>query len=434
MRRYGNLSVKRVHAFLRTTSMAGGQKRMVNVGLSQNADTRAAVHEAADRARFRGTATWLLAVAGRRHEAETVLAEIQAMFPGVPVYGGSCVGAIGGAGGGTGGDSGGVNRIGYSGSEIELAIFDSEVGVPDVMVADPLASRELEAGTEIGGWLAKAGECPAVLLFYDVTRVGGGINVGSRLLDGIYSKLLEAGSPPIFGAGLIADFQVTRSYLFDGNAVRKNAALALRLPVTLQANTRVMHGCTPVSAMMTVTHAEGARIHELDGRPAVDALRELAGAAADEELALAFSVLFGRRAGDALAPYEEAEYINRLIIDIDPGNGSVGLFEEDIRTGDQVQVMARNNALLMDSVHAGVNESLAETADQQRAFGLYIDCAGRASVFTGSENEESEQLLKLVNGAFPVFGFYAGREIAPFDGRSRPLDWTGVFTIFTKRR
>lgn len=403
---------------------------MVKVGLSQNAETRAAVREAADRARYTGKPEWLLAVAGRRHDAQSVLAEIQAVFPGVPVYGGSCVGAIGG----TGNDAGGVNRIGYSGSEIALAIFDGEIGAPEVLLAEPLANRELEAGAEIGRWLAAAKPCPGVLLFYDVTRNGGGINVGSLLLDGIYSTLPERDSPPVFGAGLIADFQVTRSYLFDGNRVVKDAALALRLPDTLQANTRVMHGCTPVSAMMTVTRAEGARIQELDGRPAVTVLRELAGAAADDELALAFSVLFGRRIGDPLAPFEEAEYINRLIIDIDPANGSVGLFEEDIRAGDQVQVMARNNALLMDSVQAGVSAGLAETVEEERVFGLYIDCAGRASVFTGSENEESEQLLKQVNHAFPVFGFYVGREIAPFDGRSRPLDWTGVFTIFTKRR
>jgi len=399
---------------------------MVSVGLSQNADTRIAVREAIDRARFKGTACWVLAVAGMRHDAESVLAEIRGVFPDIPVYGGSCAGAIGSAHG--------VNRIGYSGNEIALAIFDDAIGAPDVLVVESIANRETEAGAEIGDWLVPAPETPGVLLFYDVTRDGGGINIGSRLLDGIYSRLPEDGSPPIFGAGLIADFQVTRSYLFTGDRMRKNVALVLRMPDSLQLHTRVMHGCTPVSGMMTVTRAQGARIHELDGRPAVDVLRELAGAAADEELALAFSVLFGRRTGDPLAPYEEAEYINRLIIDIDVRDGSVGLFEEDIRTGDRVQVMARNNSLLMESVQSGVNAGLSATAGEERAFGLYIDCAGRASVFTGSESEESEQVLKLVDGAFPLLGFYVGREIAPFDGRSRPLDWTGVLTIFTERQ
>lgn len=398
---------------------------MVSVGLSQNADTRIAVREAIDRARLKGNASWVLAVAGRGHAAETVLSEIRQAMPHVPVYGGSCVGAIGSAQG--------VNRIGYSGNEIALAIFDAEIGAPEVHIVEPIAERENDAGVEIGNWLARASQNASVLLFYDVTREGGGINIGSRLLDGIYSRMSENSGPGIFGAGLISDFQVTRSFLFTGDRVQKNAALALLLPDSLQSSTRVMHGCTPVSGMMKVTRAQGARIHELDGRPAVEKLRDLAGATADEELALAFSVLFGRRTGDPLAPFEEVEYINRLIIDVDPRDGSVGLFEEDIRTGDNVQVMARNNSLLMESVESGVEASLAETETEDRAFGLYIDCAGRASVFTGSESEESEHLLKHLSNEFPLMGFYVGREIAPFDGRSRPLDWTGVLTIFSKR-
>ncbi|HEX6929974.1 MAG TPA: FIST N-terminal domain-containing protein [Gammaproteobacteria bacterium] len=392
---------------------------MIGVGLSQNADTRAAVREAFDRARFTGDASWVLAVSGRRHDAATVFAAIRGMLPGVPVYGGACVGAIG------------ANRIGYSGHEIALAVFDDSLGLPDVLVAEPLMAREHEAGRDLGAWLATRPNAPGALLFYDVTREGGGINFGSRLLDGVYAALPEGGGPPVFGAGLISDFQVTESFLFDGEGVRRNAALALRFPDSLKIHTRIMHGCTPVSTLLEVTRAEGARIHELEGRPAVDMLRELAGAKDGEELALAFSVLLGRRVGDPLLPYEEAEYINRLIIDANSIDGSVGLFEEDIRTGDKVQVMVRNNTLLMDSVETGARASIDETAPGNPQFGLYIDCAGRASVFTGSESEESEHLLKQIDNAFPVMGFYVGREIAPFDGRSRPLDWTGVLAVFS---
>src|SRR5690606_15774596 len=118
---------------------------------------------------------------------------------------------------------------------------------------------------------------PGTLLFYDLMRDGGGINIGSRLLDGIHSRLPEDAAP-IFGAGLLSDFAVTQSFLFDGECVRKNAALALRLPPGLSLHTRVMHGCTPVSSLLTVTRAEGARVYELNGRPAAALLRELAGA------------------------------------------------------------------------------------------------------------------------------------------------------------
>lgn len=392
---------------------------MIAVGLSQNAETRHGVREAVERASFKGRPAWMLAVAGRRHEAGHVIEALREIFPGIPVYGGSCVGAIG------------ANRIGYSGSEIAIALFDETLGEPEAFVVEPLAGREYEAGLEIGEWMAQAA-APAIL-FYDVTNNGSGINLGSRLLDGVYGQLPEKHAPLLVGAGLIADFQVTRSHLFDGADVRTNAALVLRLPPGVETSTRVMHGCTPASAQMTVTRAEGARIFELDGRPAVDVLREFAGASAEDDLAIAFSVLLGRRVGDPHAPFAEADFMNRLIIDVDTDSGSVGLFEEDIRTGDRVQIMVRNNSLLMDSVEDGVRELLGATDAARRRFALYIDCAGRASVFTGSENEESELLLKELGGRVPVLGFYVGREIAPFAGRSRPLDWTGVLTIFSTR-
>lgn len=400
--------------------MGIAENHSVAVGLSQTAGTRLAVREASERAAFQGKASWILAFMGRRHRPDVLLAELNERFPGVPVFGGSCVGALG------------VGRIGYSGNEVALAIFDESLGLPDTFVVEQLADNEHEAGEKLGEWLQTHSCASETLLFYDVVRPGGGINIGSRLLDGIYSIIPETGASRIHGAGLISDFQVTDGFLFAGDRVIRNAALLMHLPRTMEVHSRVMHGCTPVSSLLTVTRAEGAQILELDGRPAVSVLRELAGAKEDAELALAFSVLLGRRASGPFTPHVESEYINRLIIDTDASTGSISLFEEDIRTGDQVQVMVRNNSLLMESVRTGVAASLAETNGKRRLMALYIDCAGRASAFTGSEKEEAEQVSGM-SSEFPVMGFYVGREIAPFDGRSRPLDWTGVLLVLSER-
>ena len=183
---------------------------------------------------------------------------------------------------------------------------------------------------------------------------------------------------------------------------------------------------------MEITRAEGPRIHEIDGRPALERLKELAGADG-RDVALAFSVLLGRRVGDPHDPYREHEFVNRLIIDVNEEDGSVGLFEADLRAGDKVQVMVRNNAFLMESVEKGVAASLEETAAQHRCFALYVNCAGRASIFTGSEEEEAERVVRAVGERVPLMGFYVGRELAPYDGRTRPLDWTGVLVIFSLR-
>ena len=37
--------------------------------------------------------------------------------------------------------------------------------------------------------------------------------------------------------------------------------------------------------------------------------------------------------------------------------------------------------------------------------------------------------MQSLDLSFPLLGFYSGVEIAPFEGYSRPLDWTGVLAL-----
>lgn len=389
---------------------------MITVGFSQNTETRTAMRAALRESAACASTACLLVFSGRHHDPETVLASVRQELGDIPVYGGSCVGAIS------------MDSAGYSGFEIIIAAFDAAAGEPQVCVAGPLEDNETVVGQEIGRWLEDNAVTQAMLL-YDLTRTGGGVNVGTFLLDGIYSSLSDGVEPLLFGAGLLADFPLRESFVFNGNAVVKNVALAIALPARLKAHVQVMHGCAPVSRIMRVTAARGARVLELDGEPAADVLHRMVGT---DDAALAFSILLGRSAGDAVDEFDETEFINRLIIDVDREDGSVGLFETDIRTGDEVQVMVRDNHLLMESVSAGASQCLENNFGKRPVVAFYVDCAGRASVFTGSEEEEAARLTSQLGGCCPVLGFYAGREIAPFVGRARPLDWTGVLVMLTE--
>lgn len=389
---------------------------MITVGFSQNTETRAAMHAALRECAADAHTTCLLVFCGRHHAPETVLASVRQELGDIPVYGGSCVGAIS------------ADSAGYSGFEIIIAAFDATAGEPQVCVAGPLEDNEAAVGAEIGRWLESNAVSGAMLL-YDLTRVGGGVNVGTFLLDGIYSSLSDDNEPMLFGAGLLADFPLRESFVFDGKGIAKNVALAIALPARLKAHVQVMHGCAPVSRIMRVTAARGARVLELEGEPAADVLHRMVGT---DDAALAFSVLLGRSAGEVANEFDETEFINRLIIDVDRRDGSVGLFETDIKTGDEVQVMVRDNHLLMESVSAGASRCLENNAGKRPVAAFYVDCAGRASVFTGSEEEEAARLTSHLGGCCPLLGFYAGREIAPFAGRARPLDWTGVLVMLTE--
>ena len=71
---------------------------------------------------------------------------------------------------------------------------------------------------------------------------------------------------------------------------------------------------------------------------------------------------------------------------------------------------------------------------EKPAFGLYIDCAGRAATMSNTLTEEASEVQSLCNQHnVPLIGFYSGVEIAPLLGKSRGLDWTGVLLILAER-
>ena len=194
-----------------------------------------------------------------------------------------------------------------------------------------------------------------------------------------------------------------------------------------------MHGCYPVTPFLEITRIEGAVVYELDGRPALDVLAEMIGARV-RDIRLdptSWFLALGQKHGDPYAPYDESQYVSRIIIDTNSADGSVTLYEADFSLGARVQVMTHDHA----TVEASVRERtklLVDSLDGQRpAFAFYIDCGGRASLMSGAEVEEAALMRQVIGGGVPLLGFYSGVEIAPLLDRSRPLDWTGVLTLFT---
>ena len=96
-----------------------------------------------------------------------------------------------------------------------------------------------------------------------------------------------------------------------------------------------------------------------------------------------------------------------------------------LRDISMIQESARKNSKeLMDRIRAD---------GRKPVWGLYIDCAGRASDYLNTSCEEAAEVQKVFNESkIPLLGFYSGVEIAPFLNKSRGLDWTGVLLVFAE--
>lgn len=395
------------------------------IGTSKHPDSLQAAHQAAHMILEQaGSAGWAMAFCGGRHDQEAALQELQTQLGQIEIIGGAAIGAITNS------------SLGYSGYECAVAAFPGSLPKPAIIALDGLDRGELEVGRQLGARLCEATrEGDTVLLFYDSVRVDPPplLYVGSRLMDGLYQGLGDK-QLKLVGAGTIGDFQFGGSYVFDGRRAAKHAVVAAVLPSMIQSHTTIMHGCLPVSSFMEITRIDGAVLYELDGRPALEVLLEMAGqrgGAPTDNLSL--SITIGEKHGAAYAPYDESAYVNRLILSTNPDEGSVTLFEADFQVGTRIQIMSRDNLLMLESVEKRTKDLLASLDGERPIFGLYIDCAGRSSTFSGAELEEASLVQSALGPEIPLLGFYSGVEIAPLLGRSRPLDWTGVLTLFTLR-
>jgi hypothetical protein len=222
--------------------------------------------------------------------------------------------------------------------------------------------------------------------------------------------------------------------VFDGRDVAKHAAVAVVFPASVAEETMILHGCRPVSTFMEITRIDGAEVYELDGQPALEVIERMLGVRLDGSGGQSLSLMatLGVKQGDPFAPYDENAYVNRLILHANRSTGSVTIFEPDFDRGTRVQVMARDNALMLDSVRNGM-AAMNLRARRERFLGLYIDCAGRASAKSGAAVEEADLVRHGLDPSIALLGFYSGVEIAPFVGYSRPLDWTGVLTVLRRR-
>jgi hypothetical protein len=345
----------------------------------------------------------------------------------VPVAGGSAAGAISRQG------------LGYSGFEIGLVAFDDPKTAPQLIKSDALGRGERVAGAELGLQVRQTvNDASVVVMFFDsvASTVPPRLHYASAIVAG-FNEAMGNAPVTLIGGGMLTDMNMSGAWVFDGDGVNKHATTALIFPPCIEAETEILHGCRPVSTFMEITRIDGATVYELDGEPALRVIERMLGlpigGGRGQELSLIATL--GQKQGDPYAPYDERSYVNRLILTADADTGSITLFEPDFEPGAMVQIMSRDNSLMLESVRRGVATANASIQDRDALLALYIDCAGRASARSGSPIEEAELVAKGLAPSVPLLGFYSGVEVAPFAGdRSKPLDWTGVLTLLRQRR
>lgn len=355
-----------------------------------------------------------------RHDGDEVLAGVRTHLPGgTPVVGGTTMGVA-------------TNRdLGYEGHQVGIALLGlGGHGAARVVAASGLG---LDGEAAVGARLAAAAgrDVGALLFLYSSIRRGLAHPEGFSLSFATpLAAALAQGLPReavIAGAGLIDSHQPQRSHVFGPRGRDPHGAVAVALSGEVRMDVEVLHGCRPTGVYRTITRTDGPVVLEIDGRPALEVADQLVGGVVPREeypLCLIFGVNHGRPFG----PFCEEDYQTRLCLAIDEPRGGLVMFEPDLSAGSRVQPMRVAGDLAY--VDERVAALLRRLDGRRPLLALYLDCAGRSALGSGSDEEEAAAVQRAL-GDIPLLGVYTGVEVAQVRGVLRPLDWTGVLCVLS---
>jgi hypothetical protein len=404
----------------------------VGIGFSNQSDFYSAGRSVAEQALQTGgidSAELIFAFCSNRTDPNLFFKGLQSVAgERVPILGGSAIGIITNS------------ELSYSGHPCGAMAVQAGTPFCRIAAANDLHCGETDSGRRLAEQLGSKPDDQAMVVFYDSIRqpptpdTPPTLNCSAPLIEGIESALSHP--LPIFGAGLVGDYEFNKTVQFCGSHVSTQSAAAavFQDPVVLQH--RIMHGCTPLDGVYhRVTRAEGAVIYELDGKPVVNMIDRLYGHSDWQKTTPVDLLTIGIYQGEKYAGAEEGRYVNRLITGVLPGGKGICLFEPDVMEGAEVQFMARDAFKMVESAREN-SLALMETLRSQgreAAFAFYIDCAGRSAAYSKTAVEEAAEVqTTLTRFGCPLLGIYSGVEIAPFLGKSRGLDWTGLLLVFVR--
>ena len=178
----------------------------------------------------------------------------------------------------------------------------------------------------------------------------------------------------------------------------------------VDVRTVVSQGCRPIGRPYVVTRADGRRIAELGGRPAMDRLRECAADASLDDLDLIrHGLQIGLVVDEHQAEFDRGDFLVRPLVGADPDTGTLVL-ADDVSVGRTVQFHVRDAAAADDDLRAllaGVDASAA----------LLFTCADRGVAMFGTPDHDAGIVDRLL-GPLPIAGAACAGEFGPIGGNN----------------
>lgn len=256
---------------------------------------------------------------------------------------------------------------------------------------------------------------------------------------------LAAGAPAHFGVihadpgtpditELIADMasKVASGFLVGGLSSSRARAVQVANEVisgglsgavfaaSVGVSTRLTQGCAPLPGRYRVTGCDANVISTLDGRPALEVMKEAIGEVLARDLRRAAQFI---HVGLPVAGSDRGDYLVRNLVGIDSKNGLIAIGDM-VEPGAELMFCKRDAESARRDLLRILGELRAEAPARVRG-ALYFSCVGRGEHMFGSRGAEIG-LVQEVLGELALVGFFCNGEIS----HDRLYGYTGVLTLF----
>ncbi len=330
-----------------------------------------------------------------------IVGAVRDAFPGVTVMGSTSAAEI--------------SSDGYQEDSITLALFASDsvdvtTGLGDGLGTDVDAACRAAAGAALRATTREPKVCIVLTETFVVDP--------QRTLDAM-ARALPEDVVIVGGTSARRDFvTVTPTFQFCDDLVVRDGVAILLFSGPIAYSTAVGTGWRTIGAVGTVTRSDYGRLHEIDGRPAL------------EFLARYLDVTGPASYGNPLAVVESGgggSYL-RAIQGSDPASGSV-ILAGSIPVGATVQLTTAD----IEDILAGTGDALARATAEfpvgaQPEAALIFSCSVRKFLLGSRTHVEAELARTAYGSKMPLAGLYCYGEIGPVRGAttSRFLNETFV--------
>jgi small ligand-binding sensory domain FIST len=182
---------------------------------------------------------------------------------------------------------------------------------------------------------------------------------------------------------------------------------------------------------MRVTSCRGNFIYELDGKPALEVLRELFSTLDERDRHLASTALF---VGVLMDEFREepqvGDFLIRNLIGVDPHRGAIAV-GENLQEGMRARFHVRDARTSAEDLHTML-KSYEKTLSESVSGALLFSCLGRGEGLYGRPNFDTGVFREHL-GNVPVGGFFCNGEIGPVGGTTFLHGYTSSFGLFRPR-